>query len=71
MDKIICLTDRPAIVTLKREFRELDEREQELKLAFAIGSAERCRDAVTELESVRQRKAAIAREIFQMEGALQ
>jgi len=43
------VTDPPAIVDLKRTFRELDEREQELKF---------------ELEQVREAKAMIATEIF-------
>jgi len=32
--KVICLTDDPEVVELKREFRRLDEEEQNLKLAL-------------------------------------
>jgi hypothetical protein len=51
------LSDSPAVVALKQEFRGLDELEQELKRE---GEAGRER-----LAAVRTRKAEIAREIFQ------
>ena len=58
----IVLTDTPRVVELKREFRELDGREQDLKLL-------RCGEIETpEMVQVRLRKAEIAREIFEMEN---
>ena len=52
----IVLTDPPAIVQLKRDFRELDNQEQELKVFGA--------EAYEELHRIRRCKEAIAREIF-------
>ena len=58
----LVLTDAPRVVDLKKEFRELDGREQDLKLL-------RCGEIETpEMVQVRARKAEIAREIFEMEN---
>ncbi len=67
MKKIICLTDPPAVVDLKREFRKLDAREQELK---PVRGGHIPPEDAAELEAVRARKAAIAREIFNVERSL-
>lgn len=57
----LILTDAPRVVELKREFREMDGREQDLKLL-------RCGELETpEMVQVRLRKEEIAREIFEME----
>lgn len=54
----IVLTDTPEIVDLKKEFRELDEMEQWLKLT-------RCGELETvEMAQVRARKQEIAKIIF-------
>jgi hypothetical protein len=58
----ITLTDPPEVVELKREFRRLDEREEELR----IPAQARMPWAVVALAAVRTRKAAIAKEIFQL-----
>jgi hypothetical protein len=64
LNAVIVLTDDPAVVALKREFRDLDQREEELK---------RSRGRFDTIEShemqvVRGRKSEIAREIFALEG---
>ena len=59
--KPLTLTDRPAVVALKREFRHLDEHEQELK-PFGAEAAE-------EIKRCRRRKAAIAGEIFALRSS--
>jgi hypothetical protein len=61
----IVLTDPPEIVELKREFRLLDAREQELKPTSRAGHISATN--ATLLASVRQRKEAIARQIFALE----
>lgn len=58
----IVLTDSPEVVELKREFRKLDAREQELKPTCRAGRWSGI--ASSELIEVRQRKAEIARQIF-------
>lgn len=54
----IVLTDSPEVVALKREFRFLDEREEQLKRMMHHAAARE------ELELVRQRKAEIATLVF-------
>lgn len=63
----ITLTDPPEIVELKREFRRLDERELELKPCSRAGHITATN--ATLLAMVRDRKAAIAKEIFQLKSA--
>ena len=60
--EVITLTDPPEIVELKREFRRLDEREQELKIPAQAGMPW----AVVTFAAVRTRKAEIARQILGM-----
>jgi hypothetical protein len=63
--KVICLTDDPEVVELKREFRRLDEEEQNLKLAL------RCQMPAVNamlLHTLRGRKSEIASKIFQVEN---
>lgn len=58
MGETVCLTDTPKVVELKRQFRELDRREEELKPFRQFEQAR------IELATVRNRKAQIARLIF-------
>ena len=62
MNAAITLTDSPAVVALKREFRQLDAREQELKPTSRAGQITATN--ATLLETVRQRKAEIANLLF-------
>lgn len=59
----IVLTDSPLVVSLKREFRRLDAREQELKEKIIYGTLTRALEA--DLQRVRNQKAEIATAIFQ------
>lgn len=61
MSATIVLTDPPELVKLKREFRALDQREQELKESPAC--------VRVALGEVRARKAQIARACFQIQSA--
>ena len=63
--EIITLTDAPVVAELKREFRRLDEREQQLK----IPAQAKLPTAVEALQWVRNRKAEIAREIWFLDYA--
>jgi hypothetical protein len=58
----IVLTDTPEVVELKREFRQLDAREQQLKPTSRAGQITATN--ATLLDRVRTRKAEIARLIF-------
>lgn len=66
MSTAIVLTDCPIVVELKREFRRLDAREQELKIPARAGLP----TAVDALHSVRRRKEEIAREIFKLSSLI-
>lgn len=62
----VCLTDSPRVVALKREFRELDEREEAFKdktKRLLVAGAKPILEQI-KLQIVRERKAEIAREIF-------
>jgi len=62
MSAAITLTDSPEVVALKREFRQLDAREQELKPTSRAGQITAAN--ATLLQAVRDRKAEIARQLF-------
>ena len=66
----ICLTDAPAVVELKQEFRRLDTLEEDLKRLRdeAAASPAVKADCWHQLEIVRARKAEIARGIFGAHG---
>jgi len=66
MNSPIVLTDLPDVVELKREFRQLDQREQQLKPTSRAGHISAA--AATALAGVRERKAEIARKIFHAES---
>lgn len=55
----IQLTDSPAVVAMKTRFRELDEREEQLKRRPFSDVA-----ALNELTEVRSQKATIAQQVF-------
>ncbi len=60
----IVLTDPPRVVALRREFYQLDGREEEIKRNARMHAPV---DSQEELIAVRARKAEIAREIFRPE----
>ncbi len=64
MNETIVLTDPPELVELKREFRKLDEQEQQLKPTSRAGQITAA--AATLLAGVRARKAEISAECFRL-----
>jgi len=63
--QLVCLTDSPRVVGLRREFFELDGRVEVLKIIrdSPHASPEKRQHAVAELTAVNERKAAIAEQI--------